>query len=58
VTVNGVVVGQIAVGALGTSEIEFDSKVEYGHLALPTDFPVHLAAGDVIGVGGIVSGTL
>jgi hypothetical protein len=57
-TVNGAVVEQIAFGALGSSEIELDSKVEYGHLVPPADFPVHLAVGDVTGVGGIVRGRL
>lgn len=58
VTVNGVVIGQITTDTNGRGKLKFRSQPDDSDEQLfPTDF-VALVAGDVIGIGGIVSGTL
>lgn len=58
VRINGVDVAVISVGALGTAEIEFDSKIELGHTPFPGTFPAAVQTGDVVDIAGIVSGAL
>ncbi len=58
VTVNAVVVGQITTDANGRGKLKFRSDPDDGDEQIfPTDF-VALIAGDVIGVGGVLTGTL
>lgn len=56
VFLNEVKVTEIEVGAGGFFEIEFDSKVEPGHVAFPADFPESVEVGDTLRIGDIVSG--
>ena len=53
VTVNGVVVGQMAIDNRGRGELTYDSSLG----TMPTGFP-NLQAGDVVGIGSSVSGSL
>lgn len=58
VTLNGVVIGQITTDAFGEGELEFHTHPDDADEQLfPVDF-VDPQAGDIVAVGGVVSGTL
>lgn len=56
VFLNGKQVTEIEVGASGLAEIEFDSKIEPGHVPFPSDFPESVEKGDTLRVGELVEG--
>lgn len=49
--VDGVMIGELTIGALGEGEVEFDTKIEPGHVPWPTELSNRLGAGVVIKVG-------
>lgn len=56
VFVNGKRVAEIEVGVSGLAEIEFDSKIELGHVPFPSEFPQSIDKGDIVRVGELVEG--
>ncbi|MFQ5490041.1 MAG: hypothetical protein ACE5GE_04900, partial [Phycisphaerae bacterium] len=58
IAINGEIIGQITVGALGTAEVEFDTNLEPGKIPLPDNFPAEVNAGDNVTVGDLISGSM
>jgi len=59
ILVDGVSVGNLVIGPLGQGEIEFDTKIEPGHVPWPANLPPRLGPGVVIQVGntsGVLAG--
>ena len=56
VFLNGKQMTEIEVGVSGLAEIEFDSKIELGHVAFPSEFPQSIDKGDTVRVGELVEG--
>lgn len=57
VSVAGIFVGQLTIGALGKGELEFDTQLEPGHLPWPNSLPTELEIGTSVQVGP-AAGTL
>jgi hypothetical protein len=59
IVVDGVSVGDLVIGPLGEGEVEFDTKIEPGHVPWPADLPLRLSPGVIIQVGntsGVLAG--
>lgn len=51
VSVGGIFVGQLTIGALGEAELEFDTHIEPGHLPWPDSLPTELEIGTSVQAG-------
>ncbi|GMU34385.1 MAG: hypothetical protein HS101_03260 [Planctomycetia bacterium] len=51
VSVGGIFIGQLTIGALGQGELEFDTHIEPGHLPWPNSLPTELEVGTSVQVG-------
>jgi len=51
VSVGGIFIGQLTIGALGQGELEFDTHIEPGHLPWPNNLPTELEVGTSVQVG-------
>lgn len=51
VSVGGIFIGQLTIGALGEGELEFDTHIELGHLPWPGSLPTELEVGTSVQVG-------
>lgn len=51
VSVGGIFIGQLTIGALGQGELEFDTHIEPGHLPWPGSLPTELEVGTSVQVG-------
>jgi len=51
ILVDGLAIGELTIGSLGEGEVEFDTRIEPGHVEWPADFPDGLDTGAIIDVG-------